>query len=72
MGKYKAKRLERGRYLYRGFIVEWVGYVDSLHHNGWQAHDDDFNYFAQSGSLKETKMYIDTILDEDEKKKAQD
>lgn len=63
MGKYKAKRLERGRYLYRGFIVECVGYIDSQHPNAWEATDHDGSGFAQSGSLEETKMWIDYELD---------
>ena len=63
MSKHKAKRLERGRYLYRGFEVEWVGYIDKYHPNAWQAKDHNGTYFAQSGSLALTKLLIDDVLE---------
>ena len=65
--KYKAKKLERGKYLYRGFIIECVGYIDSQHHNAWQAHDDICDYCAQSGTLKEAKIWIDDEIDNNHK-----
>lgn len=64
MSNYRAKRIERGRYLYRGYEIEWVGYIDKRHPNAWQAKGHDgVSCFAQSGSLTETKMYIDDLLD---------
>lgn len=63
MATYKAKRIQRGIYVYRGFQVHCVGYFDSQHHNAWEAVDEFGCGFAHSGSLRETKWLIDDEIE---------
>ncbi len=62
MNKYKAKRLSRGHYIYRGFHINGF-YYNFEHRVCWEAIDHDGSGFAHSYSLKETKKWIDYELD---------
>jgi len=62
--RHTAKKLSPGRYLYRGFQVNRVGYVDTAHPNAWEAIDADGSAFAHGGSLREVKMWIDEELND--------
>ena len=61
---YKAKRISRGHYLYRGLEVICVGYYHPEHRICWEAKDKDGRGFVHGYSLKETKVWIDEILDD--------
>ena len=56
----KAKRIERGRYLYRGFVVRCLGYIKGGAR--WEATDHDGSSFAHSHRLRDTKSLIDYEL----------
>lgn len=62
--KYRAKRLSRGEYLYRGFKVTCLGYYNPDHHVVWEATDEHGCGFGQGYSLAEVKMWIDEELKE--------
>ena len=63
--KHKCKRLRRGNYAYRGYIIYCVGYYNPEHRVCWEACPKsnmlcaDFHGF----SLREVKIAIDCDLD---------
>ena len=63
--KYKCKRICRGNYAYRGYIIYCVGYYNPDHRVAWEAVPEgnalraDFHGF----SLREVKIAIDCNLD---------
>ena len=62
--KYKAHKLSRGHYMYRGFQIICVGYYPPEQRVCWEAVDHDgYSGFAHSYSLKATKAEIDSELD---------
>lgn len=63
MNAHRAKRLGSGRYLYRGFVIENVGYLHNDGRAGWQVNDHDGSSFGQSFSLRESKKAVDYVLD---------
>jgi hypothetical protein len=63
MATEKAKKLRRGKYLYRGYVVTCVGYYHPEHKVAWEAEDENGNGFAHSFSLRDTKRLIDDSLD---------
>lgn len=63
MSTEKAKKLRRGKYIYRGHTVTCVGYYPPEHKVVWEAEDENGNGFAHSFSLKDTKRLIDDSLD---------
>ena len=55
----RAKRLCSGKYLYRGFVIERVGYMSNDCKVGWEVNDGDGSSFGQSFSLREAKLCVD-------------
>ena len=68
MAQFHAKRLGRGRYLYRGFIIHCCGYFDSTYRNVWEVIDHDGSAFGHSGSLRESKRDVDEELEREQKR----
>lgn len=64
MAIHRARKIRSGIYVYRGFEVHNVGYIDSQHHNAWEAVDEFGCGFAHSGSLRVTKKLIDDEIEE--------
>ena len=62
MAKYRAKRISRGHYIYRGFEIHGF-YYGPEHKVCWEATDHDGCGFAHGCSLKETKALIDDELE---------
>ena len=58
----KAKRISKGKYLYRGYIIECIGYYHPEHRVCWECIDNYGNGFGHGYSLKECKMWIDEEL----------
>ena len=61
--KYKAKRLGNRKYLYRGFVIERVGYRSNDCRVVWEVNDNDGSSFGQSFSLREAKRYVDCEIE---------
>ena len=59
---YKAKRIASGKYLYRGFIINRIGYYPPEKRVVWEAVDDNGEGFAHGYSLKEVKHWIDNEI----------
>lgn len=60
--KHPAKRIRRGRYEYRGFIVYSIGYYPPENRIVWEVVDHDGSSFAHSHRLRDTKSLIDYEL----------
>ena len=60
---HKAKRLWKGRYLYRGYIIHTVGYYHPEHRVCWEAIDENGYGFAHSFSMRECKMWVDREIE---------
>lgn len=60
--KHHAKRIRRGRYEYRGFIVYSIGYYPPENRIVWEVVDHDGSCFAHAFSLQESKHRIDEEL----------
>lgn len=58
----RAKRIRKGKYLYKGFEINCVGYYPPEKHVCWEAVDENGCGFAHSYSLKQTKLLIDQSL----------
>lgn len=56
---YRAKKISKGHYLYRGFEIICVGYYSPEKRVCWEAVDERGCAFAHGFSLKECKMWID-------------
>lgn len=63
MNKYKAKRLGKWLYEYRGFQIECIGYYPPEGRVVWEAIDNDGTGFAHAYTLKECKMWVDTEIE---------
>lgn len=61
--KHSAIRIGSGHYKYRGFVINCLGYYPPDQKVVWEAVDKHGNGFAQSYSLRDTKMFIDNELD---------
>ena len=65
--KHKCKRIRKGKYEYRGHIIQCAGYHAPEHRIVWEAGPKGEIYADFHGfSLKEVKMYIDRDLDKEE------
>lgn len=64
--KCKAKRIRKGCYEYRGYIIQSVGYYEPEHRVCWEAHLPDVICADYHGyTLREIKL----LIDEDSKRK---
>lgn len=61
-----AKRIGKGRYLYRGHQIWCVGYHKPDHSVIWEGYDENLSAIAHGYTLKECKMRIDKLLDKEE------
>lgn len=65
--KHKCKRLHRGKYEYRGYIIQCVGYYPHEQRMAWEAVPKGEIYADFHGfSLREVKMDIDYNLDKED------
>ena len=65
--KHKCKRIHRGKYEYRGYIIQCAGYYHPEHRVCWEACPKGEIYADFHGfSLWEVKMAIDYDLDKEE------
>lgn len=64
---HKAKRLWKGRYLYRGYIIHTVGYYPPEHRVCWEAMDEKGYAFAHSFSMRECKKWVDREIEKIQK-----
>lgn len=65
--KHKCKRIHRGKYEYRGYIIQCAGYYHPEHRVCWEACLKGEIYADFHGfSLREVKMAIDCDLDKEE------
>lgn len=60
--KHRAKRIHKGKYIYRGYIINCLGYYHPDHRIVWEAEDENGCGFAQSFSLREVKNEIDDLF----------
>jgi len=61
---YKAKRVERGTYNYRGFTIQCVGYHHPEHRVCWEGIEESTGEGIARGYTKRDVMWeIDYILD---------
>lgn len=63
MTTHKAKKIEPGRYSYRGFEIESF-YLPAKAKTVWQCLHRDGGTFGYSDSLRTAKLEIDELLDE--------
>lgn len=63
MKNYRAKRIRKWLYEYRGFQIECLGYYPPEGRVVWEAVDEYGCGFAHAFSLKECKMWINEELD---------
>ena len=64
--KHKCKRIHRGKYEYRGYIIQCAGYYHPEHRVCWEACPKGEIYADFHGfSLREVKMAIDYDLDKE-------
>ena len=61
--KIKAKRVRKGKYIYRGYTITCIGYYPPEQKTVWEAEDENGCGFAHSFSLRDTKHLIDESLD---------
>ena len=62
MENFVSKKISRGIYLYRGFVL--IGHYHSPEGRVcWEAIDDDGTGFAHSFSLRDTKKWVDYEID---------
>ena len=65
--KHKCKRIHRGKYEYRGYIIQCEGYYPPEQRVVWEASPKGEIYADFHGfSLREVKMAIDCDLDKEE------
>lgn len=60
--KYRAKKISKGHYIYRGYKVTCLGYYHPEKRIVWEAEDEFGGGFAHSFSLKEVKSEIDSLF----------
>ncbi|MBR5297444.1 MAG: hypothetical protein IKU29_06225 [Parabacteroides sp.] len=58
----KAKKIRRGKYIYRGYIITCIGYYPPEQKTVWEAEDENGYGFAHSFSLRDTKRLVDESL----------
>ena len=58
----KAKKIRRGKYIYRGYIITCIGYYPPEQRTVQEAEDENGCDFAHSFSLRDTKHLIDESL----------
>lgn len=69
--KYKAKRLRRGHYLYRGYEIMCVGYYPPEKRVCWECIEKDgISGFGHGYTLSECKRWIDIEIEEEQKKNS--
>ena len=65
--KHKCKRIHRGKYEYRGYIIQCEGYYPPEQRVVWEAGPKGKIYADFHGfSLREVKMDIDYNLDKED------
>ena len=65
--KHKCKRIRRGNYEYRGYIIQCLGYYHPEKRIIWEACPKGKIYADYNGfSLREVKIAIDCDLDKEE------
>lgn len=62
-GRYKAKRIQAGHYIYRGYEINCCGYFGPERSIVWEAYDEFGCAWAHAYTLREVKQYIDYELD---------
>lgn len=61
---YRAKRISKGEYIYRGFRVYCFGYYEPEHHVVWEAVDESTGDGVAHGLSKKSVMRgIDYFMD---------
>ena len=69
--KYRAKRIRKGHYEYRGFEIECVGYFEPEKRVCWECVDPkDGCAFGHSYTLKDCKSEIDRELERGQNEKS--
>lgn len=64
---YKATKIGRGHYRYRGFDIICVGYYNPEHRVCWECVDENGQGFGHGYTLKECKTWIDIELENEAK-----
>lgn len=62
MSSYKAKRISKGHYEYRGYKIICIGYYPPEQRVVWECVDNDGTGFGHDYSLKDCKFWIDEEL----------
>ena len=62
MSSYKAKRISKGHYEYRGYKIICIGYYHPEHRIVWECVDENGNGFGHDYSLNGCKFWIDEEL----------
>ena len=60
--KFRATKISRGHYVYRGFRIACIGYYPPEGKVVWEAEDENGCGFAHSYRLRDTKRLIDESL----------
>ena len=60
---YRAKRISKGEYIYRGFRVYCFGYYEPEHHVVWEAVDSMGDGVAHGLSKRSVMRGIDYFMD---------
>ena len=63
MGAYKAKRVSKGHYEYRGYKIVCIGYYPPEQRVVWECVDKDGSGFGHDFSLKGCKHWIDQEIE---------
>jgi hypothetical protein len=62
MSIYKAKRISKGNYEYRGYWIHCCGYYPPEQRVVWECIDKDGSGFGHDYSLKACKLWVDEEL----------
>ena len=62
--KQGAAKIRKGQYQYRGYILNCVGYFDSMHPIWWEAINDKGEGELHAPTKKELMRHIDEDIDE--------
>ena len=60
--KYKAKRIRKGLWEYRGYKIMYLGYFEPEHRIAWEVEDVDGTAFGQSFTFRMATIQIDNEL----------
>jgi hypothetical protein len=64
--KFSSKKISRGEYNYRGFVVQCCGYYFPDHKVVWEAYDPETEEGVARGfSKKEVLVEIDSFMDKE-------